>query len=658
MTTGYGWNWSWVADQKETKRASGVVHQSGGTIFSFRTPTKGALKASDLNAFSKTVAQNQQQTRSDWRTYVYPVLNSLPGGNTDLRWSTNVGQGLPSKIDCFTYGIQGTTLFVFNDADDTKADGRYWKSTEFRPKTIAECFEDVYQAVHNIETGINETSAVDLDPLWASIGEEYRNSTFRGSEGSLHSRTSTLESYIEQLNTDIYEPGSFAYELGTPLPYSIAAMLDEILKIHEVSGGWGSDPSGVGHGSISPGAHTHPYTEIGPPPNASETQDRSVGTFTHLDNEVKRLRYEIYRTRGSSSWETDANDPVTSSAGSLHTHMAYAGTGTVSSSNPHGIGYSQIDDSGTALSSMISAIVSFTGMTSYTDSNPTYTSHNNIGVNDSLEVAIGKLDSTLGSNPFLWERKDSTHVQLKEGTDRITAKNALYISASSLSFSDLDAHMYVAINPSLNQLSLFASHNDNTLISMSSRSGTKIESPGHANNLATGKTNQLALGRYSRTQWNGQVVNAGDSIESDNDLYTQTLINQTLILDTNGSSSVADKEMFINADGTGSLDFEEGQHAFFKIRIVGTGKDTSYGMQSYEVDVVVRRSTASMYFRASTVSEVEFLGGTSGFLTPVIAIDNSNHRLVIKVGSDSSRNIRWVAQVSGPMLKDYAGDTT
>jgi hypothetical protein len=692
MTTGYGWNWSWVADQTDTKNTSGVVHQSGGTIFSFRTPTKGALSASDLNAFSKSVAQNQQQVRSDWRTYAYPILNSLPSGNTDLRWSTSIGQGLPAKIDCFTYGLQGTTLFVFNDADDTKADGRYWDSNEFRPKTIAESFEDIYDAVHNIETGITETSSVDLDPLWASIGEEYRTSSFRSSTGSLHSRTSSLETHISQLNTDIYEPSSFSYELGTPLPYSIASMLDEILKIHEVSGGWGSDPSGVGHGSVTPGAHTHPYTEIGPPPAASETQDRTVGTFTHLDNEVKRLRYEIQKTRGSTSWETDATDPVSSTAGSLSVHMGYHGTGTVTSTNPHGIGYSQIDDSGTALSTMVSAIVAFTGMTNYTDSSPTYSSVLNVSSGDSLETAIGKLDAAVGTGNSLWERKDATHVQLVSSTDKLTAKSTLeiegytninietdkadatdrfiYISNKNTGTGDasilmaaktktqlanLTADIGIVGDVDAKKLSLRA-HNDATsFVEIVNSKGVVIEDSSHSNALAAGKTHQLALGRYSRTQWNGAIVNAGDSLSSGTNLYTETLINQTLILDTDGSSSVADKEMFINADGTGSLEFEEGQHAFFKIRIMGAYRDTYYTMKGYEVDVVVRRDTATMQLNASTVTTVATIGVRGDLLTPVIALDTVNHRLVIKVGSSGSQDVRWVAEVSGPMIKDFTG---
>ncbi|MHA2065381.1 MAG: hypothetical protein ACXABY_13480, partial [Candidatus Thorarchaeota archaeon] len=152
MSTDYGFNWSWVANTTTTKRASGIVQQGGGTIFSFRQASGGIVNSDDLSAFSQSVGQNLQSIRSDWRSYIRPVLNSLPAGSIDQRWSTEVGKGLPDKIDCFTYGVQGSTLFVFNDADGTKADGRYWDTATYRPKTIAEAFEDVYTAISNVST--------------------------------------------------------------------------------------------------------------------------------------------------------------------------------------------------------------------------------------------------------------------------------------------------------------------------------------------------------------------------------------------------------------------------------------------------------------------------------------------------------------------------
>jgi len=386
----YGFNWSWVAAPEDTKNASGAVYQGGGTVFSFRQPSNGAISSSDLTAFSQSVSQNLQKIRSDWRTYVRPVLNSLPSGNIDSRWSTALGKGLPAKIDCFTYGIQGSTLFVFNDASSTKADGRYWDSDDLRPKTIAEKFEDLYQTISDIEVSLTDDSIVDLDPLWAAIGEPYRDSSTVSSIGSLDTRTGLLETYLSQLNDDIYDPTTFpAYQLGTPLPYSIADMLDSLLLLHNVSG-WGSNPATVSHSGIPPAAHVHPFDEVTPTPAPANTQGRS-GTYVNLEHEVLRLRWEIERTRGSSSWYSDVNYPFGGVA-SLGGHIAMVGAGTSSSSNPHAINYVT-----TGASVIFDAVRSFTGMTDNTDSSPTYSSTNYITPGASLETTIGELDAALNT---------------------------------------------------------------------------------------------------------------------------------------------------------------------------------------------------------------------------------------------------------------------
>lgn len=239
-------NWSWVNSPEDTAKESGSVLQDGGTVYSFRQPTSGQVSASDLNAFSDSVNQNFQSVRSNWRLYTRPILNSLPAGGKDLRWSTAEGKALPDKIDCYKYGVQGTTLFVFNDATADKADGRYWVSDESRPKTIAEKFEDLYSEISDLSDELSVETSVDLDPLWAAIGEDYRDGSKVGLSGSLDNRVSTNEGYLATLNRDIYEPSTFPYSISNPIPYSIADMLNELLVLHNGSG-WGGDPSVISH---------------------------------------------------------------------------------------------------------------------------------------------------------------------------------------------------------------------------------------------------------------------------------------------------------------------------------------------------------------------------------------------------------------------------
>jgi hypothetical protein len=326
-----------------------------------------------------------------WRSPIRPILDSLPAGSRDQRWRPGVG--LPDKIDCLGYGIQGTTLFVFNDASSTSASGRYWDATDERPKTIAEALEDLWAAVSDLDvSAISSGDSADLEPLWTAIGHNYKDSGLASLSSSLDARVAQVETNMAQLSTDIYG-GLGGWDFGTPLTYSLAENIDNLLKIHEVAGGWQENPEDVSHGAITPGAHVHPYTQVGPPPTVSLSQGRS-GTYSSLYNDVLRIRWEITRTRGSSAWNTDVQSSWQSGSEytSLGTHIGFAGSGTPGTSNPHGINY--VD---TGASTIFTNLTRFTGMTDYTSGieTPTYTSTYYVSQGDNLEIAIGKIDTAV-----------------------------------------------------------------------------------------------------------------------------------------------------------------------------------------------------------------------------------------------------------------------
>lgn len=390
----YTWNWSWISSKENTKNASGSIPQSGGTLFSFRQATRGPANSADVNSAFTSVGTNIRRLWSNWITYTRPLFESLPAGDRDIRWSYQAGRGLPSKIDALTYGIQGATLFVFNDASATKADGRYWHSNDNRPKTIAEILEDLYGSIADIQSGsiTSASSSVDLNPLWAAIGHHYQDSSLTSLSTSLDARTGVLETYISQLSNDLYgnDEGYTSYGFGTPLDYSVAKNIDKLLQIHNITGGWQSDPSSVSHSGVPAAAHEHPYDEITTTLVASDTQGRS-GSTAYLENDIKRLRWEIQRTRGSSSWYSDATSPISGSpVATLQVHVNYVGSGTATTTNPHGINYVN-----TGASTMFGHVQSFTGQSSITDASPTYSSTNYVVQGSSLETAIGELDSAI-----------------------------------------------------------------------------------------------------------------------------------------------------------------------------------------------------------------------------------------------------------------------
>ena len=399
MTT---WNWSWVNSAETTNRASNSVDKSGGTLYVCRFASRGHISTTELRASIDSISTNINHLWRLWRSNIRPILDSLPSGKRDERWRT--GRGLPEKIDALRYGIQGSTLFVFNDANSTKASGKYWHSTDERPITIAEAIEDLWDAINDLDITTTTTpTSVDLSPLWYAIGNRYEDASMSSAAGSLDYRTTIMEDWWTQLRQDLYEPSTYPpYTLGVALNYSVAQNIDLLLKAHGITGGWQEDPTGLGHGSFAPSAHTHPYDEITTTLAIGDTQGR-VPPLSTLEDEVKRIRYELSAIRGGgASWYSDPVDPVTVLAnGSLYQHMNYSGTGAQTSTNPHGITYTDI-----GIDVYLQYIANFIGMSDYTASeDPSYTSTNYISVGDNLTVAISILDDAIGNiDGFVFKR--------------------------------------------------------------------------------------------------------------------------------------------------------------------------------------------------------------------------------------------------------------
>jgi hypothetical protein len=242
------WYWSWVNSKEATLKASESVPQSGGTIYTYRAPERGQLSASQLKNSIDSISTNINQQWSLWNSHIRPILDSLPSGKRDQRWRS--GKGLQDKIDALTYGIQGTTLFVFNDASATKAYGRYWEVTDERPKTIAESLEDIWQAISDIEVGTSTTSgSVDLSPVWSALGNSYNGGT--DASGSVSYRTSVVEDQQTELAHDLYstDAGLGFGSFGWP-QHGVAEFIHYLAILHGVASGWdGGNPALVSHGS-------------------------------------------------------------------------------------------------------------------------------------------------------------------------------------------------------------------------------------------------------------------------------------------------------------------------------------------------------------------------------------------------------------------------
>jgi hypothetical protein len=383
-------NWSWVKTTKDTLKASASIDKGAISLTGLKTPDKGILKANEIKSSIDSANASISQVWRIWTSTIKPLLDSLPAGPRDNRWRD--GRGLPQKIDALAYGIQGTTLFVFNDALSTTADGRYWHSVDMRPKTIAEAIEDIWTELSSFSGETTTSTSYDLEPLWSAIGHHYKSPSLTSLSTSLDYRAGVVETNMGQLANDIYESSVFGFGWGTPLTYSIAKNIDRILKIHGITSGWQNNPDTVNHDSVSPGAHTHTYANILPPPTASLVQDR-LGTVSSLYNDILRLRYEIAQTRGGANWYSDVTSPWQTSPAktSLGDHINFVGAGTASTTNPHAVHYTN-----TGASTIFGNVASYLGMPDYTSSaDPSYTSVYYIVQNSSIKEAIEQLDTAL-----------------------------------------------------------------------------------------------------------------------------------------------------------------------------------------------------------------------------------------------------------------------
>jgi hypothetical protein len=157
------------------------------------------------------------------------------------------------------------------------------------------------------------------------------------------------------------------------------------------------DPWDASHDSLSLGAHTHPQTEI--LGSGYTTLGRGFGLPANLEQDLERIRYEIEYTRGTS-WVSGTingtfvtNHPSTGNSGqTLYSHINYVGNGTSSTTNPHGLNYT---DTGADI--IFGYLSQYTGQSTLSDIDPYYASVNHITQGASLTTAIGELDASIGT---------------------------------------------------------------------------------------------------------------------------------------------------------------------------------------------------------------------------------------------------------------------
>lgn len=420
----YSFNWRWSSATKtRANRLKAAPVSLSARTFSLRGPND----ATKFKAFHQEAQNDVVALSSLVNSNILPVVDSLPAGGADTRWR------LRKEIDCFSYGIQGTTLFVFNTASSSVADGRYWNTTEGRPYTIAEKLEQHEGRLSSLESSPAVEVLVGntgLQAIWRAIGLNYQDGAKESWSYSLDSRVGQLECHDNQLAPDLYGDGR-SVSGGYVNPSNA---IEKFEGYNDISGDpgwsdWSWSSNCVGHNTYGALEYVHylallhgvnlsagerpwlvehedadaislPLTQE-PAHIRSSTTYQATRTTPFADSlkyDLGRLRYELASVRGTGWADGVQTGPfitnwpaVGNSEQSLYLHVNYVGSGHASTTNPHGLTY--VD---TGASTLFVATRTFVGMDGIGDSTPDYSTH--VGVlkhitdGDSLELAIAKLD--------------------------------------------------------------------------------------------------------------------------------------------------------------------------------------------------------------------------------------------------------------------------
>lgn len=392
----YTWNWNTVTG---TKNESNRVRQSAASLTARAFPSRGSWDVSSLNSIHVETLNDVTKLFSQWNTIVQPILDSLTAGGTDSRWG-----GLRDQIDALEYGLDGTTLFVFQDASPNNFDGRYWHETDRRPYTIAEVLEDHEGRIaflENIDAESLDYSIFDDTDLWDAIGWGKKpGSVVTSASDSLHGTQLIIQSNLDKLAKDVYGintsdpswPNYLTTWNGSVFKYGIYEYLAKLTEIHGVDMTSFEDPWNVAHTDL--GSHTHPQSEVHS--SGYSTLGRGYGLPGDLEEDLQRIRYELGWLRGSNWQSGNQNGPFEITSGvytqDFISHINMVGSGTPSATDPHGIDYTD-----TGADAIFGNVAQYTGQVDIFDIDPSYTSTYYISNGQDLTSAISALDSAINT---------------------------------------------------------------------------------------------------------------------------------------------------------------------------------------------------------------------------------------------------------------------
>jgi len=343
-------------------------------------PRTGPTSSDSWNDSAEEIANDLSSLTLEWNNKLAPIILGLPNGVDD------------TSIDAFANGLDGNNLWVDKDVVSTSDDLSYYDSTNARPVTVKEAFDDVYTSLTTQIAQVLEDVAELASGLTAAektaIGDNIFDATIDSSADSLDTKSENSRFNVLQLAKDLYDEGSYnlGYDGYADLTYSVRDMVDALLQIH--NGDWNTDIVVDHVGSV-----TLAQSDVG---TTAPGDDTYGGVPADLEDDLDQIRTQIHVLRHASvgSW-TDANTALyVAGATSLEELLtSTAGSGTKAAGNPWGYHFDDVED----LTVAMDAVRDFTGQTSHTDDSPSYIGENYISDGDSLETAVDEIDVALAA---------------------------------------------------------------------------------------------------------------------------------------------------------------------------------------------------------------------------------------------------------------------
>lgn len=119
-------------------------------LFTKRNARKGGPTNSDhWNDTIEELAHDLNEFVDQWNNRLVPLLDTVPDGSDDV------------NVDAFANGLSGRHLYTDADATAT-INTTYWDSTNSRPMSILEQFDNVYNSITDVQDTLEEQISIQI----------------------------------------------------------------------------------------------------------------------------------------------------------------------------------------------------------------------------------------------------------------------------------------------------------------------------------------------------------------------------------------------------------------------------------------------------------------------------------------------------------------